>query len=149
MEHKLELPRRTLFCDTLGMCCQVMDENCKQCEFYEKTFKRTTQDILAETDRLLKKYGDTNECKISKRLTKREAVQRYFNIISELWFRIGYILTTTPDDYIRHKNRQDHERTRNANFRCACGTNAQRTTGIFPGPYGAGFRPGQEVRKGS
>lgn len=99
---KLELPKRTLFCDTLGACCQVTDENCKQCEFYKETFKRTTQDILAETELLLKKYGDTTECKISKRVTKRKAVQRYFNIISELWFRIGYILTPNPGDYLRH-----------------------------------------------
>lgn len=100
MDYKLELPKRTLFCDTLGACCQVTDENCKQCEFYKETFKRTTKDIFAETERLLKKYGDTTECKISKRLTKRKAVQRYFNIISEIIFRMGVF--TTPDDYLRH-----------------------------------------------
>lgn len=52
---KLELPNRTLFCDTLGACCQVTDENCKQCEFYKETFKRTKKDILAECERLQKK----------------------------------------------------------------------------------------------
>ena len=88
MSSKIELPKRTLFCDTLGACCQVTDENCKQCEFYKETFKRTTKDILAERERLLKKYGDIT------------AVQLYFNIISEMIFRMGVF--TTPDDYLRH-----------------------------------------------
>ena len=97
---KIELPKRTLFCDTLGAWCQVTDKNCEQCEFYKETFKRTKKDILYETERLLKKYGDITECKISKRLTKREAVQRYFDIISEMIFSIGVF--TTPDDYLKH-----------------------------------------------
>ena len=98
--EKLELPKRTLFCDTLGSCCQVTDKMCKKCEFYKETFKRTKKDILEESERLLKKYEYKTECKISKMLTKGEAVQIYFNIISEMIFLWGG--SPTPDDYLSH-----------------------------------------------